>query len=118
MINNDDTFKPMINPQVEKCAEAGNNGNPPAMKFPDDLGARLSIKEKVVYSLAIGSIVAAVTAIFLGIYIEPRGEVHASLLTYFGISAAFCGSLLGISAHYSSETGRFKAEIMRSIGEK
>lgn len=75
---------------------------------------KLSIKEVITYALAIGCMVAAIVAIFLGMYIEPRGEVHPSVLTYFGISSAFCGSLLGISAHYNNELTKFKAEILNS----
>lgn len=76
---------------------------------------KLSIKDLIMYLLAVGCMVAAIVAIFLGIYIDPRGEVHASILTYFGISSAFCGSLLGISSHYSSELAKFKSEIKQSL---
>ncbi len=75
---------------------------------------KLTIKEVIIYTLAVGCMVAAIVAIFLGLYIEPRGEVHASILTYFGISSAFCGSLLGILAHYSNELTKFKAEILNA----
>ena len=72
---------------------------------------KLTFKELVMYSLAVACEVAATVAIFLGMYLPPQGEVHASVLTYFGISSAFCGSLLGISAHYQSENTKFKTEI-------
>lgn len=76
---------------------------------------KLTIKELIIYSLAVSCMVTATTAIFIGMFLPPRGEVHASLLTYFGISSAFCGSLLGISAHYSSELSKFKAAITEQI---
>ena len=76
---------------------------------------KLSIKELITFSLAVCCMVAATVAIFLGLYLPPRGEVHASVLTYFGISSAFCGSLLGISAHYSSELTKFKTSITEQI---
>ncbi|MDE6273205.1 MAG: hypothetical protein K2M31_09405 [Muribaculaceae bacterium] len=72
---------------------------------------RLTFKEAVMYGLTIACFVAATVAIFLSMFIEPRGEIHASVLTYFGISMTFCGSVLGISTHYSSELTKFKAEI-------
>ncbi len=75
---------------------------------------RLPLKDLIMYLLAICCMIAAVVAIFLGIYIDPRGEVHSSILTYFGISSAFCGSLLGITSHYSSELTKFKSEIMNT----
>lgn len=76
---------------------------------------KLSFKDFVVYLLALACMAAAIVAIFLSLYIPPQGEVHASILTYFGISSAFCGSLLGISAHYSSELSKFKSEIKSEI---
>lgn len=72
---------------------------------------KLTMKELITYSLAIGCMVMAVVAIFMGIFIPPKGEVHSSILTYFGISSAFCGSLLGISAHYSNELTKFKGQV-------
>ena len=75
----------------------------------------LTMKEFVTYSLAVGCMLAATVAIFLSLFIPPKGEVHSSILTYFGISSAFCGSLLGISAHYNSELTKFKNQIQESI---
>ena len=110
------------------CSDAGVSGRDRrqrSIKLKDDNLRNMMMKrslenprskEYVIYGLAILCITAAIVAIFLGIYIEPRGEVHGSILTYFGISSAFCGSLLGISAHYSSEMGRFKAEIHKKLG--
>lgn len=79
---------------------------------------KLSIKDLVIYLLAVGCMAAAIVAIFLGLYIEPQGEVHSSILTYFGISSAFCGSLLGISAHYSNELTKFKTSVAEALAEK
>lgn len=76
---------------------------------------KLSFKDVIIYLLAIVCMAAAIIAIFLSLYIPPKGEVHASILTYFGISSAFCGSLLGISAHYSNELTKFKTEIKHEI---
>jgi len=79
---------------------------------------RLTLKELVVLWLSVVCMICAIVAIFLGMYIEPAGEIHASVLTYFGISSAFCGSLLGISAHYSNELHKFKSEAMNFINNK
>lgn len=86
------------------------------MKHFKDEFDKLSIKEMIIYLIAVGCVAAAVVAIFLSLYIPPEGEVHSSVLTYFGISSAFVGSLLGISAHYSSELSKFKSEIRRESG--
>lgn len=101
-------------PVVSPADEAVGVGSPAADNGTVAADAR-RVREWVVYGLAVFCMLAAILAIFLGLYIEPRGEVHNSLLTYFGISSAFCGSLLGISAHYSSEMGRFKAEMRREL---
>ena len=76
---------------------------------------KLSFKDVVTYFLAVGCLAAAIVAIFLSLYIEPEGEVHTSVLTYFGISSAFCGSLLGITMHYSNELTKFKASIIDEL---
>ena len=76
------------------------------------------LRELVMYVLAAVCLVAAIVAVFLGMFIAPAGEVHGSVLTYFGISAAFCGSLLGISAHCSNELTRFKNDIIDSLTPK
>lgn len=76
---------------------------------------KLTIKELITYLLVIGCMGAAIVAIFLGMFLPPEGEVHSSILTYFGISAAFAGSLLGISAHYNTELSKFKAQVIDSI---
>lgn len=79
---------------------------------------KLTIKELITYSLAIACMAAATVAIFLGLYLPPQGEVHASILTYFGISSAFCGSLLGISAHYSNELTKFKSSVTAQLDSR
>lgn len=72
---------------------------------------RTSFKELNMYAIAWICLAAAIVAVFLSLFIPPKGEVHASVLTYFGISSAFVGSLFGISAHYADQTNKFKAEI-------
>lgn len=67
-----------------------------------DASDKLSIKDKIVYSMAAFSYLAGVVAVYVGIFLPPRGEVHASILTFLGITLTFSGSLLGITAHYSS----------------
>lgn len=76
---------------------------------------KLTIKEIITFFLAVSCMAAAIVAIFIGMYIPPEGEVHSSVLTYFGISAAFCGSLLGISMHYNNELTKFKSSVTEQI---
>lgn len=88
------------------------------MKHLKEEFERLTFKEVIMYWLTVACFIAATTAIFMSIFIEPRGEIHASVLTYFGISMTFCGSVLGISTHYSSELTKFKAEISQMMSNQ
>ena len=49
--------------------------------------------------LAIGGLIL----LFCGIYIEPQGEIHDSLLIGFGEVATFAGALFGIDAAYAKK---------------
>ena len=46
--------------------------------------------------LSIGGLVL----LFLGVYIEPQGQIHESLLVAFGETATFAGALFGIDYVY------------------
>ena len=79
---------------------------------------KLTFKELFLYGMSAACMASGIAAVFLGMYLPPKGEVHASILTYFGISSAFAGSLLGISAHVSSELMKFRTEVFRVIGQE
>ena len=49
--------------------------------------------------LAFGGLVL----LFCGVYIEPLGQIHDSLLIGFGEVATFAGALFGIDAAYSKK---------------
>lgn len=49
--------------------------------------------------LAIGGLVM----LFCGVYIDPQGEIHESLLIGFGEVATFAGALFGIDAAYAKK---------------
>ena len=46
--------------------------------------------------LAIGGMIM----LFCGVYIDPKGEIHESLLVAFGEVATFAGALFGIDYVY------------------
>lgn len=82
---------------------------------------KLTLKEVIIYSLAIATTIAGFTLLFMGMFIPPEGEIHDSVLTAFGIILLFVASLLGISMHYNSEFERFKERalsIMRNNTEE
>lgn len=76
---------------------------------------KLTIKDVLVYSLAIVSIVAAFVLLFLGLLIPPEGEIHDSVLTAYGLTLLFVGSLLGISMRIESELNKFKSSITERV---
>lgn len=49
--------------------------------------------------LALGGLVL----LFCGVYIEPAGQIHESLLIGFGEVATFAGALFGIDAAYTKK---------------
>lgn len=79
---------------------------------------KLTFKEFFAYMLSLVCLSSAIVAIFLSLYMPPQGEIHSSALTYFGISSAFAGSLIGISAHYSNQLVKFKAEVLAALKER
>ena len=48
------------------------------------------------FILSLGGLVL----LFCGIFIDPQGQIHESLLIGFGEVATFAGSLMGIDYHY------------------
>ena len=59
----------------------------------------LNIQLIVAAFLALGGLVL----LFCGIYIEPLGQIHESLLVAFGEVMTFSGSLMGIDYHYKAK---------------
>lgn len=76
---------------------------------------KLTLKEILTYSLSMLCMASAIVCVFCGLFLPPRGEIHASVLTYFGMTSGFVGALLGISIHYSNELSKFKATINEQI---
>lgn len=64
-------------------------------------------KRSIEFWLAIFLIIAGVVLLFLGFYAVPIGEISASVLTAYGETATFAGSILGIDYNY-----RFKRDVL------
>ena len=60
---------------------------------------------------------AGLTLLFMGMFIPPEGEIHASVLTAFGSVCIFVASLLGISLHYANELDKFKNDVQKQLEE-
>lgn len=72
---------------------------------------KLSIKDMLIYILAVVSMLAGLTLLFLGLYIPPEGVIHTSVLSAFGVICIFVAALLGISLHFGNELDKIKANI-------
>ena len=51
------------------------------------------------FILSVGGLVL----LFCGIFIDPQGEIHSSLLVAFGETATFAGALFGIDFVYKKK---------------
>lgn len=78
---------------------------------------KLSFKEVIIYVLAVVTMTAGLTLLFIGLFILPEGEIHSSVITAFGILCTFVASLLGISIHYANELDKFKANVQERLNE-
>ncbi|MDE7355356.1 MAG: hypothetical protein K2N21_01095 [Rikenellaceae bacterium] len=76
---------------------------------------RLPFRDTVLYALTVVCLLAAVTVIFIAVFTAPKGEIHSSVLTYFGISLGFTGSVFGISAHADAQIERIRADAARAV---
>ena len=78
---------------------------------------RLTFKEVIIFTLAVVTMLAGLTLLFLSLFIPPEGEIHGSVLTAYGSMCIFVASLLGISLHYSSEFSKFKTNVQDRLDE-
>lgn len=76
---------------------------------------KLTFKEVIIYTLAVVAMMAGLTLLFIGLYIQPEGEIHGSVLTAFGSICIFVASLLGISLHYANELDKFKNTVQEQL---
>lgn len=72
---------------------------------------KLSIREVIVYTIAAIGQIAMIVLVYLSLFLEPKGEIHSSVLYCYGIECGFTGALLGISQFCFSEIRNFKANI-------
>jgi hypothetical protein len=60
---------------------------------------KLNIQLLTAAVLSIGGLIL----LFCGVFIDPQGQIHESLLIGFGEVMTFSGSLMGIDYHYKSK---------------
>lgn len=81
---------------------------------------------RMIMKLNIQLITAAVLSIgglvllFCGVYIDPQGEIHESLLVGFGEVATFAGALFGIdyTYKYKNKNQSWKVKMKKKTGRK
>ena len=78
---------------------------------------KLTFKEVIIYTLAVVTMLAGLTLLFIGLFIPPEGEIHGSVLTAFGSVCIFVASLLGISLLYANELDKFKNDVQERLDE-
>ena len=78
----------------------------------------LTIKDKISYILCCASFVCGTILTFIGLFVDPLGEIDASVISSLGIFLTFSGSLIGINTAYSKELYTFKTEVQRTIDDK
>ena len=63
------------------------------------------MKDKLTIQLLTASLlsIGGLIMLYCGVYIDPRGEVHESLLVAFGEIATFAGALMGIDYVYKKK---------------
>ena len=83
-----------------------------ALSFKD-----LPTKDKISYVLCVASFICGTVLTFFGMFISPIGEIDGSVLTSLGVFLSFSGSIIGISAHYSTELNNFKSKVEYEIGD-
>ncbi len=79
--------------------------------------SELSYRDKVAYAVTIGAFVIGVALSITGMVLPPLGEVHPTVITLVGLFLSFAGALLGISHHFESELGKFKATVEQKLNE-
>lgn len=56
----------------------------------------LTVKEKIAYGLAVGTMICGLALLFLSLVVPPEGEINSSVLYAFGEISLFAGSLMGV----------------------
>lgn len=63
---------------------------------------KLTVKEKLSYIMAFGSLICGYVLLFLGYFSPPEGEINSTVLYAFGEICIFAGSTIGITVQLSN----------------
>ena len=70
-----------------------------ALDFKSPTTMRLDLQLITAAILSFGGLIL----LFCGVFIDPQGEIHSSLLVAFGETATFAGALFGIDYVYKKK---------------
>lgn len=65
-------------------------------------------KEWAIFGSGLAVLMAGIVLSFIGIYMPPLGEIHASILTLVGEFLTFSGSALGIGSYTTIQIQKIK----------
>lgn len=72
-------------------------------------------KETLSYLFAALTLVVGLGLSVAGFIIDPRGEIHESVLWILGQCLTFVGAVCGISLHVKGQYNEIKAEILEEL---
>ncbi len=78
---------------------------------------KLTMKETLMYGLTIITMLAGLVLLYMGMLLPPKGEIHSSVLTAFGIILVFCAAVFGIDLRYADKLREFKGAISDHVAE-
>lgn len=87
------------------------------IKIEPQSWSELTFKDKVAYIVTISAFVIGAALAIAGLFIEPIGEIHPTVITMTGLFLSFSGALLGISHHFNNELEKFKSETIKILNE-
>ncbi len=63
---------------------------------------RIELQLIAAFMLSLGGLIL----LFCGVFIDPQGQIHETVLVAFGETATFAGSLFGIDYYYKQKGSR------------
>lgn len=68
-------------------------------------------RDKIQFGIAICLMIVGCIMLFIGLLIEPQGQIHSSVLIAFGEVGTLAASVLGIDAIYTNKLQRIVTQI-------
>lgn len=81
---------------------------------------RLSQKAKDIWMFSIGTMVVVIgwTITAVGLFLEPQGQIHSTVLLALGQAMVWSAAIFGVPYYVKSEFGEFKSAMMRYVNKK